>query len=1386
MSVRDTLNRIFGNDVVMSRDSSGNVDTLDVNRMQAISSEYAQGKYKRMYQGGYSRSSMGMSGLGGGGYGHGGGDDRSMRRLQLFQDYESMSADPIIGSALDVYADEIATEDEYGKMMQVNCENGEIKSVIENLLFNTLDMNMNLRWWARGMLKYGDFFLKLHVVEDGGVVHATPLDTYMMAREQSGVGDGPTQFYHEDVGEAWEQWEVAHFRLLSDSNFYPYGRSILENGRQIWKQLCMAEGSRVWTPGGGHKEIQDIEDGDEVLSYDPDTGELVETEAHAAVKTGEKKTFRVRTSNREFEATATHPVLTRSGEYVPVKDLEAGDEIRMIGALDDDGNYPDLHPQYATRARVVDTEAAEKALRDNGRDKVACEVCGEKFKQVHVNHLKKHGITSANEYKSKFGVKTEHDRFLSGQTTVSVDVARRYAEDLNISEDAMERTLPMGGEAHDGLDDPQAFARFFGFMLGDGWIDGNTVAFALDKSDKYVDFLEREGFNPSIQYSGTVEAECRVHSVWLRRLMEDVGFITGTENKRVPQWAYTMPVEGRIALLEGFADADGCEFKDGHKVGGVNKTLLGDLKTLAEQSGYSVTNVTVTGETSAGNMAYELKFRENETRFTRRDSTGAYQKVRSIESAGKQDVYDIQVKNKHHNFVCEGAVVHNSLTEEAMLIHRIMRAPEKRVFKIDVGNMSPDAIDSYMHEIIQDVQQTPLVDQQTGEYNLEFNLQNMLEDFYFPVRGDSTGTEVESLQGLDYQAIEDVEYLRKKLMSALRIPNAFLGYEQEIQGKCCALSTRVPTLSGDTMTAGEIVEHYQENDNPDPIYTYSYDSKTGKMVAGEVETAEITRENAVVVDVELDNGEVVTTTPDHKFMTRDGEWVEAQNLSEGDSLMPLYRGETKGNMSGYTTVYHPGTGEYEAVHRVVAEQYGKDEDGKVIHHADFDKFNNRPDNLDCSMTPEEHFRFHSQHAKHKDIAARGGRKGGAANAEWLSEYASGREPANKNGELVECDNCGKETYKPQSRLDREQENYYCSCSCANQISASRDKVELTRDQILAEASDAVSFADLIERLGTTRKTLYSRIERFFGDREEFAKEHMPEMSANALAQANHEVASVTVRDERIDTCDIQVKKYKNFATEAGVIVHNSTLAQESLKFAENVRKLQKMMSVELEKIAAVHLIAKGYDVSDVTDFDIQLTDPSIIAEQERVDFLQKKIRVAGDAMDQNLMSSDYILKNLFSMSEEEIIKMRKQIVDDWKREFREEEITREGNDPVKTGRAYGTPSQLNQKGSTQLEPIAITGGSPDDDEGESRDFGLQDLSNQLRTTKGDVAPQYYQGGSPRAVNASEEGSGTVIQESFELGGDAEPVNEGSYMSLSRVEEVSDAEAADALLEELEQ
>jgi hypothetical protein len=123
------------------------------------------------------------------------------------------------------------------------------------------------------------------------------------------------------------------------------------------------------------------------------------------------------------------------------------------------------------------------------------------------------------------------------------------------------------------------------------------------------------------------------------------------------------------------------------------------------------------------------------------------------------------------------------LMEDAMLIHRIMRAPEKRIFYMNVGGIPPNEIDQFMERTVSKMKKTPYVDQNTGDYNLKFNIQNMTEDFYIPVRGNDASTKIETTKGLDYDGTTDIEYLKNRMLAALKIPKAFLGYDENLEGK---------------------------------------------------------------------------------------------------------------------------------------------------------------------------------------------------------------------------------------------------------------------------------------------------------------------------------------------------------------------------------------------------------------------------------------------------------------------------------------------------------------------------------------------------------------------------------------------------------------------------
>jgi hypothetical protein len=141
------------------------------------------------------------------------------------------------------------------------------------------------------------------------------------------------------------------------------------------------------------------------------------------------------------------------------------------------------------------------------------------------------------------------------------------------------------------------------------------------------------------------------------------------------------------------------------------------------------------------------------------------------------------------------------LMKDAMILHRITRAPEKRVFYVDIGNLPNNEVDGYMEKLKQKMKKTPYIDQQTGEYNLKYNVQNLMEDFYIPQRGANSNTKIDTIKGLEYNAIDDVMFLRDEMLAALKVPKAYFGFEKDLTGKA--------TLAAEDIRFARTVERIQ-------------------------------------------------------------------------------------------------------------------------------------------------------------------------------------------------------------------------------------------------------------------------------------------------------------------------------------------------------------------------------------------------------------------------------------------------------------------------------------------------------------------------------------------------------------------------------------------------
>lgn len=248
------------------------------------------------------------------------------------------------------------------------------------------------------------------------------------------------------------------------------------------------------------------------------------------------------------------------------------------------------------------------------------------------------------------------------------------------------------------------------------------------------------------------------------------------------------------------------------------------------------------------------------------------------------------------------------LLEDSIIIYRVQRAPERRVFYIDVGKMAPNRVKTYLEGIKNEIKQKKIPTQNGGQSEVDsvYNPHSMSEDFYFA---------------------------------------------------CISLKTKVFLLDGRNLTLEELIKEFEEGKEN---WTYSVDQNTGKLIPGKIDWAGMTRRNAEMVRVHLDNGETVDVTPDHKFVLKDGSEVEAQNLTPDMSLMPLYKKLVKTNKdqkeSRYERILDNQTGKWKFTH---LEIQPKCNENTVIHHNDYNPSNNTPTNL-VEMDTLEHWKLHSE------------------------------------------------------------------------------------------------------------------------------------------------------------------------------------------------------------------------------------------------------------------------------------------------------------------------------------------------------------------------------------------------------------------------------------------
>jgi len=534
--------------------------------------------------------------------------------------------------------------------------------------------------------------------------------------------------------------------------------------------------------------------------------------------------------------------------------------------------------------------------------------------------------------------------------------------------------------------------------------------------------------------------------------------------------------------------------------------------------------------------------------------------------------------------------------ETALAIQRLSRSTEKRKIGIEIG--LPRDAKKAVEKMKEAFKKRKISLDSFGTIDTIPSQITTFEDIYVPQKDGKAFVDIDTMTGgnVDVRSkVDELKLLRDQLVACWGVPPSFIGIEENL---CLKSNTYIPLINGDTLQLSEIIRQY-ENGVHD-MYVYSYNQKMGKIVPGLVEWAGYTRKQTKLVRVHLDNGKYIDCTPDHPFYLRNGiTEVEAQNLKEGDSLLPLYRKNTNSSMSSgitYEMVYHPGISKrnWELTYKMVGYNFKmKSGKGYVIHHKDYNPRNNHPENLE-SITNIQHHKIHSldkvrhtpggtlfikdnciicgkpfKRAHHiNQITCSKKCRKERARLDGLKSWNRGAEKKKENSrkEFI-CPICGDIFKRPKCYYKQLKDINNMTCGKQSCQSKVMSKIHSKRYKDNWTTTTCTICNEEFSRTKTYKdQTIYPCCKK-----EECKNKiwFIRNKENKRVSKLNHKVVKVEWLDGFHDTGDLTIKDYHNFALDSGVIVHNSNksaLSEENILFARTIVNHQKYFTYQINEL----------------------------------------------------------------------------------------------------------------------------------------------------------------------------------------------------------------------------
>jgi len=1165
-----------------------------------------------------------------------------------------------IASALDIYSHEVCAKGEYGEILKIQSNNPEIKDALTKLFYDTLNIEFNAAAWIRSLCKYGDYMLLIDHHPDFGVVNVFPMPINEVEREEGFDPENPTRFRYRWTthnNKLIEPWQVLHFRLLGNDSYLPYGMSILEAARRAWRQLILMEDAvmvyrivrsperRVFYLDVGNIAPNNVEaamnKAKDMLKrnqvVDPTSGQVdlrynaLPVHWSTPIPLLDGRTISIKELANEYDEGKTNWVYSiqdKSLQLVPGKVVWCGRNYvakKLAKVTLDDGTHMLTAPEHPFVMRDGTSKRADELKPMDSLMPLYRNINSLNYESCY------NPATTKNTRTHSWVAKDIYPKEISETPDFVVHHKEFWKGSRNKLDNSPANLQIM--ERHDHsrlhiehckkhLNSPEQLA-----LRAERFTRINKTQEHIQQTierNKKLRLAQRMGR----KYNGS---DLHKQHNEIRKEAQSKSWGTDKASRsRAMRW--NIPQSCLVIAKDLYKN--NCTlprdefikvFRSSPEIKSIvtsaNPGLARDFNKLSR----------TVFEAFISEHGYKT-FGDFKTECTGRIKNHKVSSVEIIDADA--EVYCMTVtgnngEDDRHNFAAMSFTANGESSKSAILLRNSVE-----------------------------------------------------EDYFIPVRGQDTGTKIDTLPGGQFPIRRD---------------------------------SIIPLLDGRKIPIEQLAQEYREGKEN---WVYSVQDKTHQLVPGRVAWCGKNYHCDNIHRVWLDDGSYVDMAPEHPIVMRDGASKKASEVNPGDSVMPFRLKESgkKERISGYAMVQNPSDNKYHFVHRIVAENIGgKDialskssEKTAVVHHVDFDKNNNSPVNLRW-MGFFEHRNFHISmlsRTLHSEKTKAKCKTYTTSEQHKALIKSKANDPSHKLNKWIQSKEnkkrCGQLNYVPhinaatrQRNSDRWHDKKFRDEHSGNNHWLKRKWTQLYQQYTLGDLksfcvnNNIFEFKHVYSHKDCFVKTKM-QLRRFFEYHgiltwRQFRRQYLQP----ALAPHNHKISHVEIlknvsddvycmtvigpdgEDDRHNFAVESVSKTSQVGVISGVFLKNtgdiddlqymqnklfaalkipksylgyesdisgkSTLAQEDVRFARTIQHIQRIFLAELEKAAMIQLYSMGYRDEDLLNFELSMANPSTINEIQRLELWRTRFEVASLATGQDgVLDKRFIYRHIFRLSEEDI------------------------------------------------------------------------------------------------------------------------------------------------------